>query len=84
MQTIKVEIDANGQIHPLDPLSFKPMGRALLTILDHPTTRPVEHASARQALAMLASPRFANRPAASSEEVKQRIGALRNGWGNRP
>ena len=33
LQTIQVEIDAGGQIHPLEPLNFVPVGRALLTLL---------------------------------------------------
>jgi hypothetical protein len=34
LQTIQVEIDATGHIHLMEPLSFKPVGRALLTLLD--------------------------------------------------
>jgi hypothetical protein len=34
LQTIQVEIDASGHIHPMEALSFKPVGRALLTLLD--------------------------------------------------
>ena len=37
LQTIQVEIDATGHIHPMEALSFKPVGRALLTLLDTPT-----------------------------------------------
>jgi hypothetical protein len=36
LQTIKVEIDANGHIHPLEPLPKLPVGRALLTLLETP------------------------------------------------
>jgi len=39
--------------------------------------------SAANALELLASPRFAHRPAALSEEVQQRINELRNDWGDR-
>ncbi len=28
LQTIQVEIDATGHIHPMEALSFKPVGRA--------------------------------------------------------
>jgi predicted DNA-binding protein len=35
-------------------------------------------------LALLASPRFANRPVASAEEVNQRISTLRDEWNDRP
>lgn len=37
LHTIEVEIDANGQVHPLEPLIRLPAGRALLTLLDEPT-----------------------------------------------
>jgi hypothetical protein len=33
LQTIEVEIDANGRDHPLEPLSRLPAGRALLILL---------------------------------------------------
>ncbi|SMF96568.1 hypothetical protein SAMN02949497_3970 [Methylomagnum ishizawai] len=36
LQTIEVEIDASGHIHPLEPLAFPLAGRALLTLLDRP------------------------------------------------
>ncbi len=32
-QTIEVEIDASGRIHPLEPVPTLPIGRALLTLL---------------------------------------------------
>ena len=33
LQTIEVEIDETGHIHPLEPLACIPVGHALLTIL---------------------------------------------------
>jgi hypothetical protein len=33
LQTIEVEIDAGGRVHPLEPLSRLPAGRALLILL---------------------------------------------------
>lgn len=85
LQTIEIEIDANGQIHPLEPLGFTPTGRALLTLLDPPRDAKAipEPGKAENALALLASPRFANRPAASADEVNQRISALRDEWDGR-
>jgi hypothetical protein len=38
LKTIEVEIDSNGQIHPLEPLARLPTGRALLTLLDSPAS----------------------------------------------
>lgn len=37
LQTIEVEIDDSGQVHPLEPLIRLPAGRALLTLLDGQT-----------------------------------------------
>ena len=39
LQTIQVEIDATGHIRLMEALSFKPVGRALLTLLDAPIHR---------------------------------------------
>lgn len=49
MQTIEVEIDASGHIHPLESLPRLPVGRALLTLLsdaDDDTTLLAEKALA--------------------------------------
>lgn len=85
LQTIEVEIDHSGCIHPLEPLSFIPSGRAYLTLLPASDKQSgpaiVENSSATQALKLLASPRFAQRPTASPLEVQQRIDELRNDWG---
>lgn len=83
LQTFEVEIDDSGRIHPLEPLSFTPFGRAYLTLLP-PLTVTVGNSlsgSASQALQLLASARFSQRPAADMAEVQQRIHALRNEWG---
>ena len=34
LQTIEVQIDANGHIQPVEPLVRLPLGRGLLTLLD--------------------------------------------------
>ena len=33
LQTIEVEVDSTGRIHPLEPVQVIPAGRALLTLL---------------------------------------------------
>ena len=87
LQTIEVEIDPSGHVHPLEPLTFIPAGRAYLTLLPAPNkelrTSIAGDSSAAKALELLNSPRFAQRPAAHSHEVQQRIGELRNDWGDR-
>jgi hypothetical protein len=85
LQTIQVEIDATGHIHPMEALSFKPVGRALLTLLDATTeTMPLQihegRGSVTRALTLLSSPRFAHRPAANTSEIIQRIAAIRDDW----
>lgn len=36
LQTIEVEIDGKGRIHPVEPMQRLPVGRALLTLLSPP------------------------------------------------
>ena len=87
LQTIEVEIDPSGHIHPLEPLTFIPAGRAYLTLLPAPNkelrTPIAGNGSAAKALELLNSPRFAQRPVAHPDEVQQRISELRNDWGDR-
>jgi len=87
LQTIEVEIDHSGHIHPLEPLSFIPSGRAYLTLLpaaEKGFRTPIAgDGSATKALELLASPRFLQRPAVLADEVQQRISELRNDWGDR-
>jgi hypothetical protein len=85
LKTIQVEIDATGHIHPMEALSFKPVGRALLTLLDATTeTIPLQknegRGSVARALTLLSSPRFVHRPAANTNEVTERIAAMRDDW----
>jgi hypothetical protein len=40
LHTIEVEIDANGQVHPLEAIVRLPAGRALLTLLDDQPGEP--------------------------------------------
>lgn len=44
LQTIEVEIDASGHVHPLEPIFKLPVGRALLTLLQ-PTVDEALHLS---------------------------------------
>ncbi len=85
LQTIQVEIDATGRIHPMEALSFKPVGRALLTLLDATIeTMPLQinegRGSVARALTLLSSPRFVRRPAANTNEIIKRIAAMRDDW----
>jgi hypothetical protein len=46
LQTIEVEIDATGHIHPLEPVQTLPAGRALLTLLKPPVDEALQLAEA--------------------------------------
>lgn len=46
LQTIEVEIDAAGHIHPLEPAQAIPAGRALLTLLRPPVDEALHLAEA--------------------------------------
>jgi hypothetical protein len=79
LQTIEVEIDRSGRIHPLEPLSFTPSGRAYLTLLPPLKTEQFGFTgSAAQALHFLSSARFSHRPVVDSNEVQHRIQSLRD------
>jgi len=73
-QTIEIEIDKNGHIHPLDPLSVIFPGRAYLMLFptaENELRKPVVgDVSAGNALVLLASPRFAQQPDVLSGEVQ--------------
>ena len=79
LQTIEIEIDDTGHIHPLEAISRPLKGRALLTLLNPETQINQARGSAEQALTLLDSPRFQDRPRADPKEVAQRIDNLRNG-----
>jgi hypothetical protein len=84
LTTIEVEIDRDGRVRPLEPPPFPLQGRAYLTLLPDPSAgRTVTCAAggtAADALALLASPRFAQRPVSDPNEVQSRIAALREDW----
>ena len=84
LTTIEVEIDRDGRVRPLEPPPYPLQGRAYLTLLPDPSTRrtppPAAGGTAADALALLASPRFAQRPVSDPHEVQRRIAALREDW----
>ena len=48
LQTIEVQIDSNGYIHPLEPIKKLPTGRAFLTLLENPITPSEPEIKSRQ------------------------------------
>ena len=80
-KTIEVQIDAAGHLHPLEPVPQGHPVRARLVMPDEePPLSPTPRGTAAQALALLASPRYAKRPRSKPEEVSRRIAALRSDW----
>lgn len=86
LTTIEVEIDRDGRVRPLEPPPCPLQGRAYLTLLPDPSARRTlsgtTGGTAADALALLASPRFAQRPVSDPNEVQSRIAALREDWGD--
>lgn len=84
LTTIEVEIDRDGRVRPLEPPPRPLQGRAYFTLLPDPpahrTATPAAGGTAADALALLASPRFAQRPVSDPNEVQRRIAALRDDW----
>jgi len=82
LHAIEVIVEPDGVIRPLEELHVKVPTRAVLTLLETPP--PVEEKPERgngaAILALLQTPRFANRPPADPEEIEQRIQSLRNDW----
>ena len=84
LQTFEVIVEPDGAIHPTEELHVEAPTRAILTLLE--TSTPAEAKPARGSgaaiLALLQTPRFANRPSADPKEIEQRIQNLRNDWDN--
>jgi hypothetical protein len=82
LQAIEVIVEPSGLIRPLEKLHVKTPTKAVLTLLETPQTvgdEPVRGSGAA-VLALLDTPRFANRPPADAAEIEQRIQDLRNDW----
>ena len=82
LQAIEVIVEPGGFIRPMEELHVTVPTRAVLTLLETP--QPVkdkpERGNGAAILALLQTPRFANRPPADPEEIEQRIQSLRNDW----
>ena len=47
-QTIEIDIDAEGRMHPLEPMARMPVGRAWLTLITSDTDTPPQNWSHRE------------------------------------
>jgi len=78
--TIEVEIDNKGQVHPIDPEDYLPVGRALLTLIDEKSIKQEnkQPGLAGDIITLLKTKRYSNRPKSTQSEVAQRIASLRS------
>lgn len=83
LHAIEVIVEPSGLIRPLEELHVNVPTKAVLTLLESPPAeQPPERGNGTAVLALLQTPRFAQRPAADAEEVAQRIQNLRDDWGD--
>jgi hypothetical protein len=85
LQAIEVIVEPSGTIRPLEELHVTVPTRAVLTLLETPVppaaTQPTaEPGNGAAILALLQTPRFAQRPPADPAEIERRIQELRNDW----
>lgn len=84
LQAIEVIVEPSGTIRPLDEFHVTVPTRAVLTLLPTAAPPPAEPTpelgNGAAILALLKTPRFAQRPLADAEEVERRINELRNDW----
>ena len=82
LYAIEVIVEPDGVIRPLEELHVKVPTRVVLTLLETPPSveEKPERGYGAAILALLQTPRFANRPPADPEEIEQRIQSLRNDW----
>ena len=75
LHAIEVIVEPDGLIRPLEELHVKVPTRGVLTLLETspPTVVKPERGNGAAVLALLQTPRFANRPSADPEEIEQRI-----------
>ena len=80
LQTVRAEVDVDGNVRVLEPLQVTKPTRALLTLLED-ASAPAEHqGNAAELLKLLGSPEFANRRSYTAEEIEAQIEENRNSW----
>ena len=82
LRAIEVIVEPNGVIRPLEELHVETPTRGVLTLLETPslTAEKLERGSAEAILALLQTPRFANRPPTDPEEIDAQIREEREAW----
>lgn len=80
LQTVEAEIDVNGNVELLEPVSVTKKTRAIVTILEETSSDKPEKGNSKKILELLRSPEFANRKSYSAEEIEARIEEARNSW----
>lgn len=80
LTTVEAEIDVNGNVRLLEPLSLSKPSRAIVTILEEKNGNGDDKGNGQKVLELLKSPEFANRKSYSDKEIEARIEELRNSW----
>jgi hypothetical protein len=80
LQTVKAEIDVDGNVRVLEPLRVTKPTRALLTLLDDTIAPTEDQGNAAELIKLLGSPEFANRRSYPPEEIEAQIQENRNSW----
>lgn len=81
LQTVEAEIDINGNVKLLEPVSVTKRTRAIVTLLEETNEGERERkGNSKEILELLRSPEFANRKSYSAEEIEAQIEEARNSW----
>jgi len=78
LTTVEAEIDVNGNVRLLEPLSLDKKSRAIVTILEEKNGE--SKSNGNKVLELLRSPEFANRKSYSDEEIEAQIKENRDSW----
>ncbi len=78
LTTVEAEIDVNGNVRLLEPLSLSKKSRAIVTILEEKNGE--SKGTGNKILELLRSPEFANRKSYSDEEIEAQIKENRDSW----
>ncbi len=80
LQTVEGVIDADGNVRLLEPLRVTKETRAIVTLLEENNGSSEEDGNSKRLLALLKSPKFADRKSYSAEKIEAQIEEAKNSW----
>ena len=80
LTTVEAEVDVEGNVRLLKPLSLEQPSRAIVTILEETNSNNKIEGNVHKLLEVLKNPEFANRKSYTDEEIDAQIEELRNSW----